>query len=173
MGLPRPDAQGNIFLSGGYAKSIDFGGGPLKSAGNSSDVFLAKVDTNGGYVWGKRFGDSSDQRVTSMTLDAEGQPVLVGTFGGTVDFGGGALISSGGQDGKDVFVAKFDTTGKHLWSRGFGGPSGQSADSLAVDATGAALLAGTFNGTLDFGGPALTNTIPGSADIFLAKLNTP
>lgn len=33
--------------------------------------------------------------------------------------------------------------------------------------------AGTFDGTLDFGGTPLTNTVAGSADIFLAKLNTP
>jgi hypothetical protein len=84
-----------------------------------------------------------------------------------VSFGGGVLATAGGQD---IFVAKLDPNGNHLWSKRFGDVSdGQTARSIAVDKTGAVLVAGEFAGVVDFGGGALTAT--GGADAFLAKLD--
>ncbi len=111
-----------------------------------------------------------------MALDAKGQPVLMGAFAGMIDFGGGALTSTGGQDasGANIFIAKFTTSGTHIWSRSFGSAAGQTPTGFAVDSTGAAILTGTFNGTLNFGLTPTTNlTNPGGTDIFVAKLLTP
>jgi hypothetical protein len=143
------------------------------TAAGGDDVFVAKLDPTGAPIWSKSFGDEFDQQATNVALDAKGQPVVVGTFASTIDFGGGTLTSTGGQadSGANIFVAKFDTAGNHLWSRGFGGPAGQTPSALAVDSTGAAILTGTFNGTIDFGGNPMMNT--GGTDVFLAKLRTP
>ncbi len=144
---------------------------PLTSMGGT-DVYLAKLDPNGNYLWSKRFGDSSAQLGGAVSIDSKGQPVIVGTFAGTIDFGGGPLVSSGGPvSGSDIFVAKFDAAGNHLWSRRFGDSSGQTLAGVSFDSTGNALMAGTFNGLIDFGGNPMTNT--GGSDIFLAKLRTP
>jgi hypothetical protein len=169
------DAGGNMVVAGGFTGVLDFGGNPLTAAGTTGgvDVFVAKLGPTGTPIWSKSFGDSFDQQATHVALDAKGQPVVVGTFASSIDFGGGTLTSTGGQakSGANIFVAKFDAAGNHLWSRGFGGPDGQAPTSLAVDSTGAAVLAGTFNGTIDFGGNPMMN--PGGTDLFLAKLRTP
>jgi hypothetical protein len=49
------DAGGNIAVTGYFAGSVDFGGGPLTSAG-SRDVFFAKFDAAGRTVVQGRAG---------------------------------------------------------------------------------------------------------------------
>jgi hypothetical protein len=170
------DAMDNILLAGDFPGTINLGGQTLTSAG-STDLFAAKLDSSGNHIWSKRFGDASPQVSTGISLDPKGQPVLTGTFAGTVDFGGSTFTSSGGPVmGSDIFLAKFDTAGNHIWSRTFGSAAGQSTTNIALDKTGAAWLAGYFNGTLNFGtsaATALTNPGMTGTDIFLAKLRTP
>lgn len=159
------DPAGNILLTGGFSGSIDFGGGPLPSAVDS-DVFAAKLDPAGERVWSLRAGGAGYQIGYDVATDAQGNTALVGNFAGEVDFGGGPLsaVSPG-----DVFVVKLDANGKHLWSRRFGGPLGQVPYTVSFDPSGAIVFAGTFYGTIDFGGGLLTSA--GAGDIFVAKLD--
>ena len=77
----------------------------------------------------------------------------------------GTLTSAGSRD---VFVAKFDPAGNHLWSQRFGDASLQSATAIAADAAGNVTVTGDFEGTVDFGGGLLTSA--GGYDVFIAKL---
>jgi len=99
-----------------------------------------------------------------VSVDGIGNIVVTGYFNGTVDFGGGALTSAGGTD---IFLANFDASGTHLWSRRFGDASTQRGYSVAVDGMGKIIVTGFFRGTVDFGGGVLTSA--GNSDIFLAK----
>jgi hypothetical protein len=158
------DSAGNVVVTGAFAQTIDFGGGALSSAG-ASDACVAKLDSAGNHVWSKRFGDVTDQYANGVAVDAVGNVVVIGRFAGTVDFGGGGLSSGGGND---IYVAKFTSSGTHLWSEGFGGAGDQSGLSLATDAASNVVVTGYFAQTIDFGGGTLTSA--GSDDIFLAKL---
>src|SRR5690606_18993841 len=109
------DANGNVFVSGWFGGSIDFGGGAHMSAGQA-DAFIAKLDGNGGHVWSKRYGDAASQFIRGLEVDAAGNVVVAGYTDGSIDFGGGALTSS---DGYDVFVARLDPAGNHLDSKIF------------------------------------------------------
>ena len=161
------DASGNVFVTGEFMGTVDFGGGPLTSAG-SHDIFLAKFAPNGSHLWSKRFGNTTDDVGAKLAVDASGNVVVTGVFSGTVDFGGGPLTS---QAQFDLFLAKFAPDGTHLWSKRFGSPSnnneGVVAVAVAVDASRNVLLTGHFQGTVDFGGGALTSVGPG--DVFVAK----
>jgi hypothetical protein len=98
------DGSGNVFAAGTFHGALNFGGGPLASAGGE-DAYLAKMDGNGAHLWSKRFGDVSDGQVaTCLAADASGNVIVGGYFSGTVDFGGGSVVSAGGND---AFVAKF------------------------------------------------------------------
>ena len=98
----------------------------------------------GGYEWGQRFGGTDSDYGYSVAVDAIGNVLLTGGFTGGVDFGGGVLNSAGYYD---IFVAKYDADGSHLWSKRFGGPSLDDGYALAVDATGNVLLTGYFTTT--------------------------
>lgn len=159
------DWAGNAILTGSFGGTADFGGGPLTGAG-ASDVFVAKYDTRGVHLWSQRFGDASRQYSAGVAVDAFGNVVVTGYFQGTVDFGAGPLTSAGGYD---IFVAKFDPSGTHLWSKRFGDAGGQYRSEITVDASGNVLLTGSFEGTMDLGGGPLTSA--GGYDIFVAKLD--
>ncbi len=159
------DGAGNVVLVGSFLGSIDFGGGPLVSAG-SSDVFVAKFDASGGHLWSKRFGDVNPQSVSGVAVDGAGNIVLVGSFNGTVDLGGGPLVSAGTVD---VFVAKLDGNGSHLWSKNFGDVGPQFAGAVVFDGAGNVLLDGHFSGSINFGGGPLVST--GGNDAFITKLD--
>jgi hypothetical protein len=146
--------------------TVNFGGGVLTSAG-SEDIFLAKFASGGSHQWSKRFGDvSTDQQAWGVAIDGSGNAIVAGHFTGSVDFGGGALPNAGGQP--DIFVAKFGSDGAHVWSESFGDAYAQSASAVAVDPSDNVLVAGGFNGTVNFGGGTLTSG--GAKDVFLAKL---
>jgi hypothetical protein len=159
------DRTGQVVLTGSLSGAVDFGGGSLTSAGGQ-DVYLAKFDGSGTHLWSKRFGDAAIQSGTGVALDAAGSIILTGSFGGVTDFGGGALTALG----IDVFVARFDPSGGHRWSKRFGDPSAQQATGVATDIGGNVLLTGFFVGSLDFGGAPLAST--GVYDAYVAKLDS-
>lgn len=160
------DAAGNVFVTGKMGGTVDFGAGPLASAG-SQDAFLVKLDSAGNTLWGKRFGGLGFESGDAVAVDAAGNVVVTGILASSADFGGGALTSAGSYD---VFVAKFDPTGALLWANRYGDNVAQWASDIGVDGTGNIVLTGTFLGTVDFGAGPLTNPSP-VANVFLAKLD--
>ena len=158
------DATGNVVLTGSFQDTVDFGGGPLTSVGSYA-AFVAKLDPAGNHLWSQRsFGDANNH-ASDVATDAAGNVLVTGMFRETVDFGGGPLTSPGGHD---VFVAKLDPAGNHLWSKGFGDEGTQYGIGVTTDAAGNVLVTGWVQGTLDFGGGPLTSA--GSYDVFVAKL---
>jgi len=82
-----------------------------------------------------------------------------------IDFGGGALTNAGYSD---IFLAKFDSNGNHIWSKRFGRSSVDYGYSVSVDGSGNVYGTGWFSSsTIDFGGCPLSSA--GSSDIFLIK----
>jgi TIR domain len=114
----------------------------------------------------RRFGDESRQLVHGIAADREGHTIIVGDFWGTLDFGGSVLVSAGDRD---IFLAKFDYVGKHIWSKRFGDRAEQVGVSVAADDRGAVFLAGAFSGSMNMGGETLTSK--GRYNISLAKLD--
>jgi hypothetical protein len=158
------DADGRIAITGSFESGIDFGGRALVSSG-SSDIFLALFDTDGQHLASRRFGDAQFQSATQVTSDPAGNVSIVGTMLGTVDFGGGPLTDQGVGD---VYVARFDSSLRHLCSRRFGDSAAQSAGGIAANGSALA-FAGTNDGTVDLsalGGGLLPSS--GKAHAFVA-----
>jgi hypothetical protein len=159
------DAAGNVIVVGHFQGSIDFGSGPMPSAGDE-DIFVVKLSPAGQTLWAKTFGDAKYQTAGGVAVDSAGNVLFIGSFYGSVDFGGGALPGAGGQD---VFLAKLDAAGGFLWAKSFGDADFQVGAGVAVDAADDVLLTGSFNGSIDFGGSLLTSS--GLGDVFAAKLH--
>lgn len=161
------DGSGNVSVVGAFDVSItgvNFGGGALFSAG-STDVFVVKYSSTGTHLWSKRFGGSGLDGATAVAVDPSGNVVVVGYFNGTVDFGGGSLVSAGGND---IFVAKYSgTNGAHLWSKRLGTSTSEIPNRVAVDSYGDVVVIGSFTGSVNFGGGALASA--GAEDIVVAK----
>ena len=164
------DPSNNVFITGFFEDTIDFGGGKLTGAGGM-DVFVAKFSPDGEHLWSEGFGGEGEDYGTSVTTDSAGNAIVTGAFCGTVDFGGGPL-SAGGDDieSSDIFVVKLGPQGDHLWSRRYGDESSQSGMAIATDDLDNVLFAGDISGTVDFGGGEITSTGSGR-DAFVAKLD--
>jgi hypothetical protein len=156
------DVTGKVLLTGRFWGTVNFGGGPL-TTNNLGAAFLVKFSSSMNHRWSQSFN-----RAVGQSVAADGEDVLLtGYFKGTVDFGGGPRTSAGKED---IFLAKFERTGDHLWSQSFGDSAKQASYSVAVDESENALLTGFMEGAVDFGGGPLTST--GMADIFLAKFGS-
>ncbi|MBD3161221.1 MAG: hypothetical protein GF346_03430, partial [Candidatus Eisenbacteria bacterium] len=160
------DDEGNLFITGWFRGSIDFGGGPLISAG-TRDIYLAKLDANGNHIWSRRFGDADHQIAVTLAVNSLGQPVIAGSFMGSVDFGLGNHTSAGGWD---LFVAKFNENGVPLWTRSYGDAEDQIGAGVGVGSGGAVCVTGHYRGSVGFGGGALPSA--GGYDIFLFRLDS-
>lgn len=147
------DPQGNVMLAGAFYNTVNFGGSDLTSAGET-DAFVASFDSNGNHRWSHRFGDEGLQYIRGVAVDGVGNVIVVGSSLGVVNLGGEDLTGSN----LVAFVASFDTDGGHRWSKGFNRGSFQSANGVAVDAAGNALVMGHFHGTTSFGGGDLGPT---------------
>ena len=67
----------------------------------------------------------------------------------------------------DIFIARFTAAGDHVWSKGFGDAGNQNVRDVAIDGTGAVVVTGYFESTVDLGGGVLTSG--GTNDILLGK----
>ncbi|HKW15274.1 MAG TPA: SBBP repeat-containing protein, partial [Candidatus Krumholzibacteria bacterium] len=159
------DGSGNVFVTGDFSSFIQIWGTTYPSQGNN-DIFVARFDTNGLNPWVHTFGDASDQRGIGLATDPSGNVFVAGWINGSVDFGGGLRTSAGLSD---VFLAKFNGSGTHLWSARYGDAGSQYATALATDASGNVYMTGANANGVDFGGGLLTSA--GSYDVFLAKFN--
>lgn len=170
-GTTRPvaiaiDSAAGPIIAGELAGTMSTGNVNLSSTGASSDVFVLSANAAGAANWGKRYGDDSTQKATSIASDAGKNIYVIGVFGGTIDFGAGPITAAGTTD---FFVAKLSQIGgTEIWGKGY--PAGTSKDLLAArNSDSGLILAGDFFGPVDFGTvPPLTPA--GGYDAFLARI---
>lgn len=157
------DGSGNAIVTGRFAGTVDFGGGPLVGSGTTGDIFIVKYDPAGGHLWSKRFGLGSSDWGQVVAVDSANNVIVTGFFYSSIDFGGG-LRSSVGYG--DVFLVKYAPDGAHLWSRSFGGPFSDYVAGMCVGPSQGIVLTGSFSNSINLGGTSLTSA--GSQDVFLA-----
>ena len=160
------DGFGNIYLTGMIEGSAAFGALTLNSSG-LNDIFAAKLDANGNWLWAVRAGGLWYDKGNDLALDGSGNAWLTGEFQDTASFGALTLNSSGESD---IFAAKVDPDGNWLWAARAGGTEADSSRGIAIDGAGNAWLTGHFTGSAAFG--ALTLNSSGSEDVFAAKLDS-
>lgn len=175
------DAAGNVYTTGQMNGSGDYDPGSGSKVLNGiglTDVFVTKMDANGGYVWASAFGGTGYDYATGIRVDAAGSVYLSGEFGDyspTADFDPSptatfTLTSAGGFD---AFVSKLDSAGGFVWARAMGGSGADSARGLVLDPLGTVYAVGAFRTTTAFV-PALpggTRTSEGGSDLFVVRFD--
>ncbi|HQF81861.1 MAG TPA: FlgD immunoglobulin-like domain containing protein, partial [Candidatus Syntrophosphaera thermopropionivorans] len=69
------------------------------------DIFIAKLDNCGNWLWANNAGGTSDDRGTSTAVDASRNSYVTGYFYDSATFGSTTLTSNGGYD-TNIFVTK-------------------------------------------------------------------
>lgn len=169
------DSSGTVCITGGFTSlTANFGATTLTNGGDY-DMFVAKLTTGGSWQSATRAGGTGFDYGSGVAVDGSGNTVVAGYFSGaTATFGATTLTNAGTIAGSyDVFVAKLTAAGTWQWAVRAGGTDYDYPQRMAVDATGNVYITGGFaSSTVTLGPSTLTNANPGSADVFVAKLNS-
>ncbi|MFB3920470.1 MAG: beta strand repeat-containing protein [Terriglobia bacterium] len=180
------DGSGNAYIAGETLSSnfpttagvVDLACGSEGACdgGLASDAFVTKLNATGtALVYSTFLGGADNDRGLGIALDASNNAYVTGVSE-SVDFpttAGVLQISSAG--GFEAFVTKLNATATALtYSTYLGGNGFDQGNSIAVDGSGRAYVAGA-TGSTDFplASPVQTTcaSCPASTDAFLAKLN--
>ncbi|UOK43681.1 MULTISPECIES: T9SS type A sorting domain-containing protein [Flavobacterium] len=186
------DNNNAIYITGWFFGTSDFdpGSGTSNLTSNGyNDVFWAKYDITGNYIWSKSLGGqnpSPDEHTEgilekgfSLASGSNGQVYLTGVFYGTADFdpGFGTVNISSPVPYSNAFWMRFDTLGNYLNAVTIGGYGRTDTSQIGVcvehGSNGDVYSAGYFRGSADFDlGPnqSFLNS-PSSFNTFIAKYN--
>lgn len=160
------DNNGNIYVGGRFFGATTIGINFLTSAGGY-DIFVAKLDANGNWLWAMRAGGSGNDYCEGISATGDGSVYITGYFENTAMFGIFPLTSSGNSD---LFAAKLTTDGAWLWANKGGGTYIDRGQDITTDSSGNCFIIGYFCETAAFGAVNLTSV--SNEDCVVAKLNT-
>jgi hypothetical protein len=145
------DGLGNIFIAGDFTGTVDF---DLSTAvanftsNGASDIFIAKYDANGNYLWAKIIGGVDAESCSQIKLDNTGNIFITGGFYTTTDFDPSAITAFITSSNGGNFVAKYNSLGNFLMavpvSRGDNIGGYLVTSDMEIDATGNIFLGGRF-----------------------------
>jgi hypothetical protein len=168
------------FDSGTRLYALGLGaGGSIWAAGAQTGEFpnesvaLAKYDASGAQQFFKLFPCDGSCYVTDLTVTASGDVLFCGSFNSTFDLGGGPLTTQAKVDAwpsYNGFVARFDGTGKHVWSQRFGGPIFDLGVAIAALPDEDSVLSGKLSGAASIGGKSVTAEAE-EGQAFVARLD--
>ncbi len=152
------DAAGGVVFAGDFFPGNQVYGG-----------FIARFDDIGTLLWTRAFAPDpmSLEIVVSTALAVGDEVVLAGRFRGSIDFGGGDLISEPLENA--MFIARHDLAGVHLGSTAFDGTGGEMPWAAAFGPDGELVVAGNFDGALDLGAGPMVSL--GDEDLFVHRFS--
>lgn len=139
--------SGEIYVVGGFDRNMNFNPGLESTEGHISngmyDVFIAKFDTGGNYIWARTWGSTNHDWATAVAVDDAGNAFVTGRFVGTVDFDPGPETDEHTMNGiRDIFLSSFSPDGDYRWSTTIGYDFADDANGIAVDRDGNIFVAG-------------------------------
>lgn len=124
-----------------------------------SDIWLIKINDEGGLVWQKTFGGSAFDAAESVTLSKDGGFIIIGNSKSN------DKDASDNAGENDIWLIKTDSEGNMVWQKTFGGTNLDFGfDAIETDNNGI-LLVGETSST-DF--PNLDNK--GLSDLIIVKI---
>ncbi|MBH8567410.1 putative Ig domain-containing protein [Microvirga sp. STS02] len=174
-------ASGDVYVTGSFTGSVQFGTNPTLTSTGDQDMFVAKWASGAAnWAWsasagGGTAGSSGDANDYGNAIAVNGTRVYVaGVTRSTSFVSGSGSLTNGGLN--DMFLARFTDNGGTVAASGLfgssGGASSEYAYGLAVNAAnGNVYVTGYFGSTgspnVTISGSALASA--GSADVYVAK----
>lgn len=142
------DAAGNSYVTGYYNEEATFGTIVIPFTNPSSkEIFVAKIDPNGNYLWVRTGENYYDDRGLGICLDPQGNVIVTGTCWGGLNFGTMSSYNSTAYTDQ-IYVLKLDNNGNDVWLINAGVDETEShysddhGHSVVSDATGNIFITG-------------------------------
>ncbi|HTZ18733.1 MAG TPA: SBBP repeat-containing protein [Dissulfurispiraceae bacterium] len=172
------DQNGNVYVTGWskYGWTGPSGHAPGNPFNGNTDLFVLKLDKNGGYMWHTFYGSAS--------YADQGMGIAVDSTG-NIYVAGGSKASWTGPDGQDpkhpfsgsadILVLKLDNGGGYLWHAFYGSSANETAYGVALDSNANVYVTGygqaTWNGGSNKPPKHAFSSLNNSDDIFVLKLD--
>lgn len=177
------DSSNNIYVTGTFQGTVDFN--PSSTVNNLTsrggfDIFVASYTKTGTYRWAHNYGNTSSSSSNAdigygIAVSADGNVLVTGQFGGTVDFdASSSTLSLKSKGTSDIFVMRLTSGGSTSWAKQIGGTEADRGTAVTTDASNRVYVTGSFNGTVDFDPSSTTKnlTSAGGKDAFLARYSS-
>lgn len=175
------DAANNLVITGVLCSTtcdFDPGAGVFNlgaSPGSTQACFVQRLTSAGAFIGAAKF-DGPDGIVNgSSTLDAAGNLIIGGIFGGTVDFDPGAAAitySRPSFPGYDGFLMKLNSSNVVQWAYQFACSDWMDEAGVVTDQFNNIYFCGDFQGSMDFDpGAGTVNRSTGGYNSFVLKLD--
>lgn len=170
------DQSGNVYATGSFQGSTDFGSSMSLNAAGSEDIFVVKYDSLGNLKWVKAMGGYNSDYGRSIAADNFGALYITGKYQGNADFDPSSayvsLYSAGGSE--DGFIAKLDNNGNYKWVKSIGATGYDVGTAISVDLSGNVIATGLFNNSVNFDPLAGSQILKsqGLLDVYIAKYDS-
>ncbi|MFI5204765.1 MAG: gliding motility-associated C-terminal domain-containing protein, partial [Flavobacteriales bacterium] len=151
------DMYGDVYVTGEFRDKVGFDGDTINNNGgpNGRDIFVAKMKTNGNWVWAKKAGSNGgSERGNRIISNNQGNIFVTGQFKGNANFGSSIQLNS--VDSVQLFTAAIDTSGKWKWALQGGSAVEDRGTGLAVDSCNL-YTCGYYEETATFGSGQLVS----------------
>jgi len=169
----RVTSSGKILtLYATYSSNLASNNGFKQTYSGNADFILTMFDTSGSVLWSTYFGGSKTERSGDMVLDNLGNIYLTGTTSSS----NGIIYNPGVRNSQqqryeDIFLAKYDTTGKLIWSEYLGGLNNEGGYGLALKNDTTLYLTGVGGKSIFFSG-GFQDTANSQKDGILLRLDS-
>ncbi len=117
------------------------------------------------FQWINHAGSPGYTTGEKVAVDNKDNIIVTGYFDSTITFGNTTFTSYGSAD---IFIAKYDPSGKILWARQAGGSNYDNGFGVATDKIGNIVITGSFSSaSAKFDGLSVRSV--GGSDVFVAK----
>lgn len=134
------DPQGNAYLGGEYYDGAVIGDSTFASLGDN-DLFMAKYDPYGGFIWATHFGGNQLDRVYAINAGVDGSIFFTGY--GKIAF---PAIKSSPRHARDAIFGRLNQhTGELIWGRSLDGDVFSEGTDVLGLSQGKCLAGGRMN----------------------------
>ena len=181
------DAAGDTLITGSFRGTAAFD--PSSSSAtfttnNTQDTFVAKYGPTGSLIWAKTFAGQETtgsggnptyavSQGSALAIDSSGDVFVTGGFSGSMNLttATGVTTLVGPASTTEVYVAKLNPSGNVVWADAVLGTTYDTdeAYAIALDGSGGAVIAGSFQDSATFGSTTLT--AGGQFEAFAARVD--
>lgn len=134
-------SDGSVYTCGYFNRYSYFDSivlGVVAAQGGTKEIFLAKQDEFGNYLWARMAAGGADDRALGLCVDKDDNIIVTGTYWNYLFID--TFTCPGQAD--HCFVAKYDPQGNLLWAIGGGGEGDDHGYDVVTDANGTIYVTG-------------------------------
>lgn len=166
--------QADIYIVGNsHSDTLSFDSFQLFNPTNSDNIFIAKYDSAGNFIWAKYFGGLDLDEGYDVSVNSDGGPTIIGYYTSSVLLVDSIQLQNSVAGYSNIYLIRYDKDGDLIYAENYGGYGYDEGMALTIDTSDVLYICGQFSSNnILFNNLSLTNTTQ-SYDIYFLKSDLP